>query len=152
MYDTRLLSLEKHGMKKELIRKFDYWIATRNPIEIKKLTPIEFSRETGLDVRDCFKLFHYATVEDILDAKFEVICPSCLRRIGLYKGFGEIKEVESCKSCNKSFHQDRFKDSSKVWFSLKQIEIQRIDLTKIDQLLFQDEVVHLLEEHRNHKL
>lgn len=138
MYDKRLRKIIKYGIPLKLIEDFDQWLALKDPIQSQKMSPVDFANDTTYELKDSFKVFHYASLELILETYFEVICPSCLKRIVLSRNIQELNQVFTCLSCTKEFPSDHVMGSSKVWFSLTPCEAEQLILSRITSIQFKD--------------
>ncbi|MGD8191381.1 hypothetical protein ACQCN2_15480 [Brevibacillus ginsengisoli] len=138
MYEQRLHKLKKYGLPQKLVEDFDRWLAMKDPIQSQKISPVDFSSEMEYELKDSFKVFHYASLEFILDRYFEVICPSCLKRIVLSRHLTELNQVFSCLSCSKEFTTDHVRSSSKVWFSHTPSEAEELLIDTIIAIQFED--------------
>lgn len=138
MYDKRLLRIRKYGLPPSLVEDFDRWLAVKNPIQTQKISPVDFASETSYEVKESFKAFHYASLESIFETLFEVICPSCLKRIAMTRNIQELSPVYECQICSKKFTSDQVLNSSKVWFSLTPCEEDSFAIREIHTIEFTD--------------
>lgn len=138
MYDKRLQRIMKYGLPLRLVEDFDRWLAIKDPIQCQKISPVNFASETKYELKESFKVFHYASLELILETYFEVICPSCLKRIVLSRHIKELNQEFACLSCEKKFPSDYVMGASKVWFSLTPGEAEELHINTVTTIQFED--------------
>jgi hypothetical protein len=95
-------------------------LATRRPLTIGFLSPLQFSLDTGIDQETALALFAYCTQPDImvLRVKYCVTCNRCDHVNGCYYRRNEIPTKITCLGCEREENFDE--DMIRIWFELIQ--------------------------------